>query len=81
MAAGVYKVAMRTGINIPRELSVVGYDDSFFSSTIEPPLTTMRQPMIAMGSELATTLVALIEGRPVDPLTLLRAKLVVRASA
>ncbi len=81
MAMGALQALREAGLHVPDDVAVVGYDDSFFSSTIEPPLTTMRQPMIAMGSELATTLVALIEGRPVDPVTLLRAKLVVRASA
>ena len=43
MAAGVYRVALRAGINIPRQLSVVGYDDSTLASRLCPPLTSVRR--------------------------------------
>lgn len=43
MAAGVYRVALRAGINVPRELSVVGYDDSPLASRLWPPLTSVRR--------------------------------------
>ncbi len=43
MAAGVYKVAMRSGISIPRELSVVGFDDSPLASRLWPALTSVRR--------------------------------------
>ena len=34
---------------MPEDVSVVGYDDSAFMSSIDPPLTTVRQPIEAMG--------------------------------
>ncbi|TWG88384.1 LacI family transcriptional regulator [Luteimonas sp. J16] len=43
MAAGVYRVAMRAGIQIPQQLSVVGYDDSPLASRLGPPLTSVRR--------------------------------------
>ena len=43
MAAGVYRVALRTGIQIPQQLSVVGYDDSPLASRLWPPLTSVRR--------------------------------------
>ena len=43
MAAGVYKVAMRAGIHIPRELSIVGFDDSPLASRLWPALTSVRR--------------------------------------
>ncbi|TWI05794.1 LacI family transcriptional regulator [Luteimonas cucumeris] len=43
MAAGVYRVALRAGINIPRQLSVIGYDDSPLASRLWPPLTSVRR--------------------------------------
>ena len=43
MAAGVYRVAMRAGIQIPQQLSVVGYDDSPLASRLWPPLTSVRR--------------------------------------
>ncbi|MGH8031847.1 MAG: LacI family DNA-binding transcriptional regulator [Luteimonas sp.] len=43
MAAGVYRVALRGGISIPRQLSVIGYDDSPLASRLWPPLTSVRR--------------------------------------
>ncbi|HPC77821.1 MAG TPA: LacI family DNA-binding transcriptional regulator, partial [bacterium] len=43
MAFGVIKAAKELGIKIPEELSVVGFDDIFFSSFTDPPLTTIKQ--------------------------------------
>ncbi len=43
MAAGVYRAALRTGIDIPRQLSVIGYDDSPLASRLWPPLTSVRR--------------------------------------
>lgn len=43
MAAGVYRVALRTGIQIPQQLSVVGFDDSPLASRLWPALTSVRR--------------------------------------
>ncbi len=53
MAAGVYKVAHAMGLDIPRELSVVGYDDSATAARLWPVLTSVRLPVRDMG-RLAT---------------------------
>lgn len=81
MAMGALQVLRERGLSVPEDVAVVGFDDSFFSSTIDPPLTTIRQPMVAMGEALAHKLVTRIEGHPVDEMTLLQAELIVRASA
>ena len=44
MAAGVLTVAHRRGMSVPRDLSVVGFDDTALASQLWPPLTTVRQP-------------------------------------
>ena len=51
MAAGVLAVAHDRGLELPRELSVAGFDDTTLARTVWPPLTTIHQPM----SELAHT--------------------------
>ncbi len=51
MAAGVLAVAHDRGIDLPKELSVAGFDDTTLSRTVWPPLTTIHQPM----AELART--------------------------
>ena len=55
MAAAVISVAQRLGLAVPRDLTVVGYDDTDLAVTLWPPLTTIRQPvseMAAMGVDL-----------------------------
>ena len=49
MAAATVAVATRLGLGVPRDLSVSGFDDTPISSIIYPTLTTIRQPIAAMG--------------------------------
>jgi LacI family xylobiose transport system transcriptional regulator len=50
-AAGVYQAAAERGLRIPRDLSVVGFDDSPLCEMSSPPLTTVRQPLDDMANE------------------------------
>ena len=47
---------------MPRELSVIGFDDVPEASQYNPPLTTVRQPMQSLGAAAADLLVALMNG-------------------
>jgi LacI family transcriptional regulator len=58
MAAGVYKAALRMGLSIPGDLSVVGYDDSPLASQLWPPLTTIHLPVRDLGRQAAGLLLA-----------------------
>jgi LacI family transcriptional regulator len=49
MAAAVISVAHRRGLDVPRDLSVVGFDDTLTATTVWPELTTIRQPIAAMA--------------------------------
>jgi LacI family transcriptional regulator len=49
MAAAVVSVAHRRGLDVPRDLSVVGFDDSSAATTIWPELTTIHQPIASMA--------------------------------
>ncbi len=49
MAAATIAVAHRLGIRVPEDLSVCGFDDTLIASTLWPALTTVRQPISAMG--------------------------------
>ena len=55
-ALGVYQAARELGLEIPRDLSVVGYDDLPVAQWVSPTLTTVHQPLRLMA-ELATRLV------------------------
>ena len=57
MAAGVYQVAMRAGIDIPRQLSVVGFDDSPLASRLWPSLTSVRRHTRDTGRIAAAMLI------------------------
>ena len=49
IAVSVYKIIAQAGKRIPRDFSVVGFDDVYFSSRMNPPLTTMHIPKYELG--------------------------------
>jgi DNA-binding LacI/PurR family transcriptional regulator len=62
LALGVVRAARRRGLSVPGQVSVVGYDDSAFMNCTEPPLTTVRQPIEAMGRAAVELLAVQIQG-------------------
>jgi LacI family transcriptional regulator, repressor for deo operon, udp, cdd, tsx, nupC, and nupG len=65
LALGAIRAARRGGLSVPADISVVGYDDSAFMSCTDPPLTTVRQPIEAIGRAAVEMLAGQIEGSPV----------------
>ena len=63
-AIGFVSGIRRHGIDCPRDVSVVGFDDLAMAPHFWPPLTTMRQPREALGRLAAEALIDLIEGQP-----------------
>ena len=57
MAAGVLAIAQRFNLDIPRQLSVAGYDDSPICQAVWPTLTTCRQPIAEMAQHAVSILV------------------------
>lgn len=49
MAAAAISVAHRRGLDVPRDLSIVGFDDTSAATTVWPELTTVRQPISTMA--------------------------------
>jgi len=80
MAAGALRALRAAGRRVPEDVAVVGFDDLPIARTTEPPLTTVHQPVRALGQEMARMLLALMAGEHPNPL-LLPTHLVVRASA
>jgi DNA-binding LacI/PurR family transcriptional regulator len=82
MAVGAMRVLKERGRRIPGDVALVGFEDSWLARQTEPALTTVHQPVEAMGREMARLLAAHIRGdeRPA-PLVVLDTHLVVRASA
>jgi len=81
LALGAIRAARRHGLSVPEDFSVVGYDDSSLMNCTDPPLTTTRQPIEAMGRAVVELLVKQINGGSVAAEELLFApELVVRGS-
>ncbi|MEW9532725.1 LacI family DNA-binding transcriptional regulator [Microbispora sp. NPDC049125] len=81
LALGAIRAARRAGLRVPQDISVVGYDDSALMTCVDPPLTTVRQPIEAMGRAAVELLVSQIEGAAVATGELLfEPELVVRSS-
>jgi LacI family transcriptional regulator len=58
MAAGVIHAARQRGLNIPRDLSIIGFDDTPIAAHVWPPLTTVRWPIASMARSAALKLIA-----------------------
>jgi len=81
-ALGVIAAATATGLAVPTDLSVVGYDDIALSRWMSPQLTTVHQPLARMGAEAARMVLHLAEGGVADSRRIdLPARLVVRGSS
>lgn len=81
MALGVVRAARARGLDVPRDLSVVGYDDSMLIAFVDPPLSTVRQPVADLGVAAVHALLDKIRDVAVPHTELLfRPELVVRSS-
>lgn len=65
-AIGAIQAFREIGLRVPKDVSVVGFDDVFAASTHSPPLTTIRQPLRDMGQCAALTLLRLIRNEIPD---------------
>ncbi len=81
MALGLLHGLAERGIDVPGDLSVIGFDDIPLAAHFLPPLTTVRQDFHAVGVRVLEVLVAAAEGRDVPRRTELPVELVIRESA
>ncbi|WP_326808697.1 MULTISPECIES: LacI family DNA-binding transcriptional regulator [unclassified Streptomyces] len=81
MALGAIRAVRQRGLAVPREVSVVGYDDSELNAFTDPPLTTVRQPVGAMAKAAVHALLEPMGGSPMgDTEFVFQPELVVRGS-
>ena len=63
MAQGMNEAARKAGLSLPQDLSIVGFDDDPIAARMNPPLTSIRQPLEEMGAKAFELLAANITGR------------------
>jgi LacI family repressor for deo operon, udp, cdd, tsx, nupC, and nupG len=80
MAIGVVRSLTSSGLRVPQDISVAGFDDIEFAAMVQPALTTIRQPRRELGRTGALVLLDLLQGRPVKARVRLKTELVVRGS-
>jgi DNA-binding LacI/PurR family transcriptional regulator len=81
-AMGLLMALTRAGVDVPRELSVVGYDDSHLSHLMPVGLTTVRQDAVLMAEHAVRFAVERLENRELEPReAVLDPKLVVRGTS
>ena len=79
-AFGVISVLSQSGLHIPNEAAIVGYDDIEIASHTNPGLTTIRQEKYSIGSRSAELLISLIKGESEANQIILKPTLVVRST-
>jgi len=84
-AIGLLRAAREAGLAIPRDLSVVGFDDILFASCMYPPLTTVAQPKFEMGEQAMQMALALMLAQAPSSVKVsdivVKGQLIVRASS
>jgi LacI family transcriptional regulator len=81
LTVGALLEALSMGLEVPRDLSIVGYDDIEIMSHLPVPLTTVRVPGEMIGRSAARVLVARLEGHDIDIPLESEPEIVVRASS
>jgi DNA-binding LacI/PurR family transcriptional regulator len=77
---GALHAAKSRQVRVPKDLSVVGFDDMFFAPYLQPPLTTIRQPKCGMGKRAMELLLDLLAGKKPEKVVMIQGKLLVRSS-
>lgn len=80
MAIGLMRTLLSSGLKVPQDISVAGFDDIEFAAVAEPALTTIHQPRRELGQAAASMLIDLLQGKPSSRHITLDTELVVRDS-
>jgi LacI family transcriptional regulator len=80
MATGAYVALRKAGLNLPGDISVVGFDDTPIAARLWPALTTVRLPIREMGQAAARLLIDVSNGLKVAETATFKSELIVRDS-
>ncbi|WP_281902559.1 LacI family DNA-binding transcriptional regulator [Micromonospora humidisoli] len=81
MAHAALRALHEAGRRVPDDVAVIGFDDIETAAYTEPPLTTVRQPIVELGRKMTRLLLALADGAEVERAVVLPTELVIRQSA
>jgi DNA-binding LacI/PurR family transcriptional regulator len=81
MALGALQELADSGRAVPGDVAVVGFDDSPLAGSAQPAITTVRQPIVAMGEAVASLLLQVVESGEALAPVMVETEIVVRASA
>lgn len=80
MALGAIRELAQRGVDVPNDVSVVGFDDDDLARHADPPVTTVSQPIERIGEHAVELLLAQLSGRPIPERSSIEVHLVVRRS-
>ena len=81
MAIGALRALKQAGISVPGQVEVIGFDDIEMAKLMDPPLSTVSQPAVEMGSQSAKMLLQLMDGKKLRQKTVtLKTRLVLRGT-
>lgn len=83
MSLEILEGIKETGLSVPQDVALVGYDETIWSKHLNPPLTTVSQPAFEMGQLAAERLIQIIESKErLEPqVTMLEPELIIRESS
>jgi len=79
MALGAIEALKKAGLQCPKDISIVSFNDFFFSKHTSPALSTVQIPFRKLGREVARNIVRLIEGETVSE-KILKGEFIIRGS-
>jgi DNA-binding LacI/PurR family transcriptional regulator len=81
MAHGALRTLREAGRRVPDDVAVIGFDDIELARYTDPPLTTVRQPILQIGRQMVRQLLRLTAGEQIEPAVVLPTELILRDSA
>ncbi|MFF5215300.1 LacI family DNA-binding transcriptional regulator [Micromonospora sp. NPDC000442] len=81
MAHAALRTLREAGRRVPEDVAVIGFDDIETAAYTDPPLTTVRQPIVELGRQGTRLLLRLAAGEQVEPALILPTELIIRESA
>ena len=80
LAIGCVQQFQKDGVCIPEQVNVIGFDNISLSSLIQPPLTTISQPIRLIGQKAAEIIIAKLDGREIEDKVVFPGNLILRAT-